>query len=135
MRDVENQERVQLEIPALSDYARVVRLAVSGIASRLGFGYDDIEDLRIVVDEVLHAYVADDRTQTVEIECTVDDDALRARFSGPARTQPYALDDLGPPGIGDEIIDALVDDHTRLAEGETLHIRFEKRYPPRPHTT
>lgn len=58
-----NQEYdyVEMKIPAKSEYVGVVRLTISGIASRMGFSFDDIEDLKIAVSEactnaVQHAY-------------------------------------------------------------------------------
>ncbi|MCH5585388.1 anti-sigma B factor RsbW [Shimazuella sp. AN120528] len=42
---------VNLVIPAKSDFVSIARLAVSGIANRMGFSYDDIEDLKLAVSE------------------------------------------------------------------------------------
>lgn len=42
---------VELTVPALSGYLGVVRTATAGLAARLAFTLDEIEDLRIAVDE------------------------------------------------------------------------------------
>ena len=42
---------VALRLPADSAYLSVLRTAAAGLASRLNFTLDDIEDLRIAVDE------------------------------------------------------------------------------------
>jgi serine/threonine-protein kinase RsbW len=42
---------VELRIPADSAYLSVLRTATAGLAARLDFTLDDIEDLRIAVDE------------------------------------------------------------------------------------
>jgi serine/threonine-protein kinase RsbW len=42
---------VNLVIPAKTDFVSIARLAVSGIANRMGFSYDDIEDLKLAVSE------------------------------------------------------------------------------------
>ena len=34
------------------EYLRLVRLTAAGLASRLGFTFDEVEDLRIAVDEL-----------------------------------------------------------------------------------
>jgi serine/threonine-protein kinase RsbW len=44
-------DRVELRIPATSAYVAVLRTAAAGLAARLDFTVDDIEDLRIAVDE------------------------------------------------------------------------------------
>ena len=47
----ENHPDVELRIPADSAYLAVLRTATAGLAARLDFTLDDIEDLRIAVDE------------------------------------------------------------------------------------
>ncbi|MGV3487465.1 MAG: anti-sigma B factor RsbW, partial [Tuberibacillus sp.] len=42
-------DTINLTIPAKPDYIGVVRLTISGIASRMGFLYDDIEDIKVAV--------------------------------------------------------------------------------------
>jgi len=50
-----------LSIPALAEYVGVVRLAISGIATRMNFTIDEIEDIKISISEactnaIQHAY-------------------------------------------------------------------------------
>ncbi|MBS4206468.1 anti-sigma B factor RsbW [Bacillus sp. FJAT-50079] len=52
---------IEMKIPAKAEYVGVIRLTLSGIASRMGFTYELIEDLKIAVSEattnaVQHAY-------------------------------------------------------------------------------
>ncbi|WP_409273165.1 anti-sigma B factor RsbW [Neobacillus sp. SCS-31] len=52
---------IEMKIPAKPEYVGVIRLTLSGIASRMGFSYDDLEDLKIATSEactnaVQHAY-------------------------------------------------------------------------------
>jgi serine/threonine-protein kinase RsbW len=42
---------IELTVPAASGYLAVVRTATAGLAARLSFTLDEIEDLRIAVDE------------------------------------------------------------------------------------
>lgn len=46
-----------LTIPASSDHIRFARLVASAAATKLGFDYDTIEDLRIAVSELCTAVV------------------------------------------------------------------------------
>ena len=48
---VESHPDVELRIPADSAFLAVLRTATAGLAARLDFTLDDIEDLRIAVDE------------------------------------------------------------------------------------
>lgn len=52
---------VDLKLPAKPEYVGVVRLTISGIANRLGYSYEEIEDIKLAVAEactnvVNHAY-------------------------------------------------------------------------------
>ena len=52
---------IAVKVPAKPEYVGVIRLTLSGIASRMGYAYEEIEDLKIAVSEactnaVQHAY-------------------------------------------------------------------------------
>ena len=54
--------RIELKIPAASQWVRVARLTVAGVASRLHFGIEAIEDIKLATAEainnaILHASV------------------------------------------------------------------------------
>ena len=58
---VEAFDYIEMKIPAKAEYVGVIRLTLSGIASRIGFSYENIEDLKIAVSEAItnavqHAY-------------------------------------------------------------------------------
>src|SRR2546423_7856230 len=50
---------VRLVVPASPEYLRLVRLTAAGMASRLGFTFDEVEDLRIAVDELCFHLLGD----------------------------------------------------------------------------
>jgi serine/threonine-protein kinase RsbW len=68
---------VLLTVPADGGYLGVLRTATAGLAARLHFALDEIEDLRIAVDEACAMLLAI-ATGDAELECrfTVTDDAL-----------------------------------------------------------
>jgi len=69
-------ERVQLRLPADSAYLGVLRTATAGLAARRDFTLDDIEDLRIAVDEacaILLTQATDDATLDCQFELGADD--------------------------------------------------------------
>ena len=47
----EESETIELNIPCMSDYVSVVRLAVSGVATRMNFSIEEIENIKIAVSE------------------------------------------------------------------------------------
>lgn len=61
---------IEMKVPAKPEYVGVIRLTISGIANRLGYSYDDIEDIKISVAEactnvVNHAYKGEDGMMTI----------------------------------------------------------------------
>ncbi|MBP1950639.1 anti-sigma B factor RsbW [Virgibacillus litoralis] len=56
---------IEMKVPAKAEYVGVVRLSISGIANRMGFTYEDIEDLKVAISEAItnavdHAYSEED---------------------------------------------------------------------------
>ena len=76
-------ETVSIKIPASPEYLHVVRLVAAGLASRISFTLEDIEDLKIAVDE-LSAYVtgAQGRSGTLDISFTLGEDRIEIRGTG-----------------------------------------------------
>lgn len=76
-------DKISVQIPASPAYLQVVRLIAAGLASRLGFTIDEIEDLKIGVDE-LSAYMtgAQGRDGDLSITFTIDGDCIKIDGSG-----------------------------------------------------
>ena len=68
-------DEIVLTLPALASYSRVARLAVSSIATRLEFTYDEIEDLRIAVGE-MYGLLGDDPSARIRFRCLLGDEDL-----------------------------------------------------------
>ncbi|MDG4769269.1 ATP-binding protein [Solwaraspora sp. WMMD792] len=68
---------VLLTVPADGGYLSVLRTATAGLAARLHFALDEIEDLRIAVDEACAMLLAV-ATRDADLQCrfSVTDDAL-----------------------------------------------------------
>lgn len=105
---------VRLVVPAAPEYLRLVRLTAAGMASRLRFTFDEVEDLRIAVDELcFHLLDSDsgddipiDEDRTMELIYSADADSItitgRTGLTG-------ALPE--PSELSEQILDALVDEH------------------------
>lgn len=59
-------DRIELILPIKAEYVSVVRLAVSGIANRVGFDIETIEDIKVAVAEVCNKLVGKGST-TVDV--------------------------------------------------------------------
>lgn len=52
---------IEMKVPAKAEYIGVMRLTLSGVANRMSFSYDAIEDLKVAISEAVtnaveHAY-------------------------------------------------------------------------------
>jgi anti-sigma regulatory factor (Ser/Thr protein kinase) len=76
-------DTIKLNIPASPAYLQVVRLIAAGLATRLRFTIDEIEDLKIAVDE-LSAYLtgAQGRDGSLEIIFVVHESKLEISGAG-----------------------------------------------------
>jgi serine/threonine-protein kinase RsbW len=69
------EDAVEIRLPADSAYLSVLRTATAGLAARLDFTLDEIEDLRIAVDEacaMLLPHAIETATLTCRFELTPD---------------------------------------------------------------
>jgi serine/threonine-protein kinase RsbW len=62
---------VSISLPAVGAYLSVLRTATAGLAARLDFTLDDIEDLRIAVDEACAMLLAQ-AAPAATLECTFE---------------------------------------------------------------
>lgn len=125
---MEQFDFVEMRIPAKAEYVGVVRLSMSGIATRMGFSYEDIEDLKIAVSEaitnaVTHAYNELDKGE-VTIGFGVYEDRLEVMIADrgdsfnlneiKSKTGPFkgeeSVENLREGGFGLFLIEALMDD-------------------------
>ncbi len=114
-------ETVQLIIPCRPEYVGVARLAVLGIASRMPFSYDEVEDVRLAVGEACtHAVeragggaatiriVSKVATHVLTIE--ISDDIAEADIAAPTE-EARLLEEAGvdQQGLGALLMEILVD--------------------------
>jgi serine/threonine-protein kinase RsbW len=72
MEGVTSRDTIRMTIPALLAYVRLPRVAIAGLATRSGFSYDEVEDLRLAVGEVCQVLLdGADREGTLTIDFTI----------------------------------------------------------------
>jgi serine/threonine-protein kinase RsbW len=109
-------DTVSVRIPASPQYLQVVRLIAAGLASRLKFTIDDIEDLKIGVDE-LAAYLTgtQGREGTLEITFVIVENRIEIRGTGSLAPGQRMRPALTP--FSRQILDTVVDDASLLQDG------------------
>ncbi|MBE3570377.1 MAG: anti-sigma B factor RsbW [Bacillales bacterium] len=116
---------IEMKIPAKPEYIGVIRLTLSGIASRMGFAYEAIEDLKIVVSEAIasamqYACREQEKGEMV-IGFSLYDDRLELMVANRGQSfHPFEMkEEIGhyeqreffrEGGLGLSLIEALMDD-------------------------
>ncbi len=118
---------VRLEVPAEPEFLRISRIMAAGVASRVGFTLDEVEDLRIAIDEVCFALVgAKGRAGTISLRYLLDGDQLSVEGTG-RFTDGLANDPL-VSALSEQILAAVVDECELSAGVDGPTFRLVKRH-------
>lgn len=101
-------DHVRIKIPASPAYLQVVRLVAAGLASRLKFTIDEIEDLKIAVDEMA-AYLTGSQGRDGELEVTFAIAGPRIEIEGIGRFTPGQKVRTELTDFSRRILDTVVD--------------------------
>jgi len=123
-------DEIRLEVPTSPDLLRLVRVVASGLASRLAFPIDAVEDVRLAVDELCWTLVArSGPASTLAVRFVI----LDAAFSVEARLRPGpgANVDHDPlSALSERILSTLVEEYALLeavdGQGAGFHMRTKQ---------
>ncbi len=119
------QDEVRLAVPAMPEFLRLARVTASGLASRMGFTFDQVEDLRLAIDELCFGLTgAHGRPGTVHVRFLLRDSALVVEGEGQFEDS-HRLTELSE--LSKVILDALVDEHELLTDEQGPRFRLVKR--------
>lgn len=127
MPDQTPGDEITLTLPAAPELVRIARLTGAGLATRIGMGYDEVEDVRIAVGEACSLLIGDgSRPGTLVLDFTLGPDALALTVTGHLEGPAPATD----PGqdLSEQILDAVADDHRVDRAGD--RVWMSKRYRP-----
>jgi len=76
-------DNIGLMLPFKAEYVSIARLTASGIASRIGFDIDTVEDIKVAVAEVCNRLVSigSKISQHYEINFTISEQSLKVLFT------------------------------------------------------
>ncbi|HEY3330144.1 MAG TPA: ATP-binding protein [Capsulimonadaceae bacterium] len=141
--------RVSISFPCSAEYVSIARLAILGVASRLSLSYDEVEDVRLAVGEACtHAVerasangykaptnggrgtitiIADVSQSELQIE--VADDVPTGGAGSDVVDEEFADLDIDRQGLGELLMEILVDEVEVKTEPNGTSIRLVKRAP------
>lgn len=120
---------VRLEVPAAPEFLRMSRIMAAGVASRVGFTLDEIEDLRIAIDELCFALVGPrSRAGTIRIRYALDPGQVTVEGLGRFSDGDTASPSLS--ALSNQILAAVVDECEVDASDEGPMFRLVKRHRP-----
>ena len=122
-------ETIKMEIPANPDYVSILRLTTSGIANKLGFSMDDIEDMKVAVSEACSNAVKHSEDNKVIINFNLLNNGIQIEIIDNGKG--YDVDSIETPdlsnpkegGLGLFIIQTLMDEvniSSRGNQGTTI---------------
>lgn len=118
---------VSVRVPAEAEFVDIVRLTLYGIASKWGFSYEEIEDMKVAVAEacnnaVLHAYEGIEKG-FIEVKFEMAAGSIRITVKDEGASFDYAhreskaeslhnkdLSEINAGGLGIFMMQALMDD-------------------------
>lgn len=120
---------IEMKLPASAEYVSLIRLTLSGVFTRAGASYDDIEDSKIAVSEavtnaVKHAYKHSEQNGMINICFELFDDKIKIIISDQGESFDYEstksklgpyqenenIDFLREDGLGLFLIESLMDE-------------------------
>jgi serine/threonine-protein kinase RsbW len=125
---VTDGQGVLVAVPADATYVAVLRTTTAVLAARLDFSIDEIEDLRIVVDEAASLLIAKAAPAST-LECRLSADGQTLGLTLSCRTAPGAAPDRS--GFAWTVLQAL-SDQVELVEQDGTSTLVVRRARGRP---
>ena len=126
-------ETIKMEISANPEYVSIIRLTTSGIANKVGFCLDDIEDLKVAISEACTNAIKHSLEDRFTIIYTMIEKGLTIEiidngkgYNTKEESEPD-LDNLKESGMGLFIIESLMDEvNVESTEGKGTSIKMTK---------
>lgn len=126
---------MEIKFPCMPEFVGVARLAILGVASRMKFSYDEVEDVRLAVGEACTTSV-----EWAERNGKASTDIILKSEIGPDKLVVDIYDEAGdrgeanrsngadqePENLGALLITLLVDEVTVVAKNGGTHVRMVK---------
>ena len=126
-------ETIKMEISANPEYVSIIRLTTSGIANKVGFCIDDIEDLKVAISEACTNAIKHSLEDRFTIVYSIIENGLaievidNGKGYDTASVRQPDLDNLKENGMGLFIIESLMDEvNVESVQGKGTTIKMTK---------
>lgn len=121
-----NMDTISMLIPLKAEYVSITRLTASGIASRMGFDIDTIEDIKVALSEILGKFIEKmSGTDRVNVDFRCLDDGISITFKIPDQSIPE-LFNSDEDKFALAIISSLMDEIEIEKQGNTVITMVKK---------
>jgi serine/threonine-protein kinase RsbW len=116
--------QVELRLPAAGAYATIVRTTAAGLAARLDFTIDEIEDLRIAIGEAT-ALVIPEADAGADLSCRFH--VATGSMTVELETQAVHAPDVDRDSFAWQVLVTLAEGVEAASSGGLLRVRFTVR--------
>ena len=117
-------DKVTIQVPPAAEHLAVLRTAIGGIAGRRRFTLDQVDDLRMAVEEAANQLLRHGKDSPITMDVTISEDSIEAALSAEVRRSDPIIDESSFSWM---ILRALADDLKVDAEGGRARVVLLKR--------
>jgi hypothetical protein len=126
--DLTRSTEVRLAVPAAPEFVRLVRLTAADVAARAGFSLDEIDDLRMAVDELCFALTGlEGRDGVLDLTFGLRPDEVVLEGVGHFADPPPSTEPGPSTAIRSQILAAVLDEHRLDPDGTRPSFGGRKR--------
>ncbi|MFQ3548829.1 MAG: ATP-binding protein [Armatimonadota bacterium] len=126
-------DTLEMTFPCKPEFVGVARLVMLGVASRMKFSFDDVEDIKLAVAEACTVAVDwaeknKKNNSNIELKTITDDDKIIIEIndnSGP-RNEPNENDTINEEDLGSLLIGILMDEVDVKSNDNGTNVRMVK---------
>jgi hypothetical protein len=115
---------VRLSIPLDTRYVRIVRLVSRGVGTAMGFNVEDVDDLRIAVEELCAALFDVSKGPALELSFEMHED--RVDVEGRTVTTPSATVDAERFALSEQILSVACDGYSLKVDSGIARFSLHK---------
>jgi serine/threonine-protein kinase RsbW len=122
-------DRIVLSTPARGEFARTARMTAAELASRMGMSIDDIDDVRIAVEEAFALASAHSTGESAQVTFTftLGEGSFEATANTPSNSCDENLEDETGSRYARFILESVCDEFEIRVEDGSCVIRLLKR--------